>query len=166
MFATSGKIDNSRLKEFLSVSVTWKVKAVFAAMLLFELYFVFFTWQRGDMVFFGLGLLTLALTAFIVMRMLDGVRILTLQKMRELGVDALSYTTSFGDQTVKVVNHSTKTTEEIPYLLLIRFVETEHFFLMKSKDGQWVPVFKDRLTPQKQEDFKKFVKSLPTQIRW
>ncbi len=114
MFATSGKIDNSRLKEFLSVSVTWKVKAVFAAMLLFELYFVFFTWQRGDMVFFGLGLLTLALTAFIVMRMLDGVRILTLQKMRELGVDALSYTTSFGDQTVKVVNHSTKTTEEIP----------------------------------------------------
>ena len=45
MFATSGKIDNSLLKEFLSVSVTWKVKAVFIAMMLFELYFVFFTFR-------------------------------------------------------------------------------------------------------------------------
>ena len=166
MFATSGKIDNSLLKEFLSVSVTWKVKAVFIAMMLFELYFVFFTFQRHDMVFFGLGLFTLLLTGFVFYRMMDGVRVITMQTMKERGVDALSYTTSFGDQAVKVVNHTTKTTNEIPYLLLFRFVETKHFFLLKSKDGQWVPVFKDRLTEQKQEDFKAFVKSLPTQIRW
>lgn len=82
---------------------------------------------------------------------------MNLRRMFDTGASKFTYTTSFEDDFVKMVNHTTGAEIMVKYRDIVRVVESKSVILVFARGGQFLMSFKNQLSTQQQKELKLFL---------
>lgn len=87
----------------------------------------------------------------------------TLLQLKELSGSAqIRYSSKFNKQEIQAVNHTTNSRQSIPYAEIVEMVLRPDLFLLVSKKGELIFVFRSML--QDENEFVRFLCSQKTKV--
>lgn len=167
MFETSGRLDQPILIELKRHLLPHKRRAVLwicLALLLLIALLQFFLRSYGGMIFSLCSILFLI--ALYEVRLNKSVKLMLQRWVETEGAPAVSYTTSFEPDSVRVRNHASGANISIKYEVLARFVETKSVYALFTAARQFAVVFKGGLDAAQRAELIAFLKEKPTKIKW
>ncbi len=167
MFETSGRMEQTILVELKRHLLPPKRRTflwICLALLLLIALLQLFMRSYGGMAFSLCGILFLIILYEI--RLNKAVKLM-LQRWEETeGTPAVSYTTSFEPDSVRVRNYASDANTAIRYEVLTRFVETKSVYALFTAARQFAVVFKAGLDAAQRAELIAFLKEKPTRIKW
>jgi hypothetical protein len=107
----------------------------------------------------GVYLLCFALLLLLYRVQLNNVVKLNMKRIADAGADSFSYTTSFEQDMIKTVNHTTGAETVVRYEDIVRIGESRHVIVIFARSGQFLLSFKNQLSEQQLDELREFLKS-------
>ena len=167
MFETSGCLDKAILLELKRHLLAPKRRVILwiCLVLLFLLaLFQLFLRSYGGMVFSLCGILFLIVLYEV--RLSKAIKLMLQRWAETEGLPAVSYTTSFEQDSIRVRSHTSGANTAIKYEVLVRFVDTKSVYALFTAARQFAVVFKGSLDAAQRAELIAFLKEKPTKIKW
>ena len=163
LFKTTGVLDEMVLKEVAKKGILKSEKG--AAISCFLLYLVFSAagYSALAAVFFSFGLFLVLWQLFLFKRITIKNNLCVMQEFN--GVTEYQYTTWFDEEGVVVLNLTSHAEGKLKYTSLKRIFETDHIFVLQTKNKQFVPIFKSGLSADEVEELTVFLKTQNKKIK-
>ena len=163
LFKTTGVLDEMVLKEVAKKGILKSEKGAAISCFLLCLVFSAAGYSALAAVFFSFGLFLVLWQLFLFKRITIKNNLCVMQEFN--GVTEYQYTTWFDEEGVVVLNLTSHAEGKLRYTSLKRIFETDHIFVLQTKNKQFVPIFKSGLSAAEVEELTVFLKPQNKKIK-
>lgn len=159
IFNTSGEFNIELLYEIRKYLIIPRRKLIYFLICAAVLGMSAFSISVGATRTGGTYLLCFALLLILYRAQLNRAVKMNMRRITDAGTDRFSYTTSFEQDMVKTVNHTTGAETAVRYEDVVRVAESRSVIVIFARSGQFLLAFKNQLSEQQLGELKNFLRS-------
>lgn len=173
MYETSGKLNEETGKEFLKIAMTSGQKRLLKIMslvcFLMAIIFVVFWILSSMKIFLVYAAICVALIIYlfiVFLIVLGKIKLSYIDSIKEFSDKGeLEFKSFFNENGVNISNLTTSANFEIKHEFFYRLEETPSMYVLITKSGQYVLIFKNYLNSEEIKSFKAFIKTKCKKIK-